>query len=203
MISAEERRLGVGASEIGAICGFNPKRAREDVMRAKLLGEETEQSWVMLWGKLAERAVLDVLEQHHRFVIPSPDWTPKTVLGELPTLRHAQHPWAFATIDGILELEDGRRVLLEIKTSPAKKIHGWGEAGSSDVPAHYGAQVLYGTAIALSQGKRIDESWLVALFGTREPQVFPVPFDAGQAEWLLEQGKLFMDELEMRRKEAA
>lgn len=203
MIDNEERKYVLGGSECAIAADLHPKVTRKELMDRKILGLEQEQNWLMYWGKAAEVPVLNVIEHAPHFLVPPQNWVPKNVLGELPTVRHRGLSWACATVDGILETEDGRRILLEVKTSPIKRDEGWGPAGSDLVPTHYACQVLWNTAILLSQGKKVDESWIVALFGTREPQVFPIPYDAGKAEWLLEKGQEFMNELELRRKEAA
>lgn len=204
MISTEERRYLLGGSECAAAAGLSPFMTREGLMGQKLgVLPDVEENWLMWHGKGVESLILDTIYLRPHWLVPPQKWSEGVrVLGDLPTMFHAEFPWACSTRDGLI-VEPERTILLEMKTSPTKKVHGWGDAWTADVPTHVACQALWNTMVMLSNGKRVDETWVVAMFGTREPQIFPIPYDAGRAQWLLERGQDFMNELEQKRKERA
>ena len=185
------RQFGLGGSDIGAALGFCQYRTPLDVYLEKV-GEAgpKEESYRMFWGTHQEPFILKVLEERPDFFVPE-TFKPTTLRTDFGTMVHPTEPWVLATPDGKALVDSKRHVLLECKTASVKKAEGWGDAGSSDVPAKFIAQGLWTAMVMRACGYPIEEIWVLALFGNREPQRFVIPWDEGRAEWLLEQGRLF------------
>ena len=58
-------------------------------------------------------------------------------------LYQAERPWLFATLDGELEDEDGRKGILEIKTATPNGKAGWEKWANGQVPNNYFVQTLH------------------------------------------------------------
>lgn len=193
-LNHEQRRLGLGASEIGAVCGMSPYSTAEQVLRQKLgLEPPAEQTWCMRWGQLAEPGILQELREDLGWDIQH----------NHTALLHRTEPWAFATPDGIAKPEPGRVVLIQCKAPQRKRDDNWGKPGTSDAPAYVVAQVLWEMWVARSNGLPVEQTIVAARFGTRPVQQFPVPWDEGRALWLVEQGRAFWKRVEDARKAEA
>jgi len=90
------RKLGIGGSDAGAICGLNPRRTpyqvwAEKVQPVMIEDLERPESEAMRWGKLLEEPVRNEFATRtnievHRF--------PKMV-------RNSDFPWMLANVDGL------------------------------------------------------------------------------------------------------
>jgi putative phage-type endonuclease len=88
--------FGIGASEIGAVCGLNPFTSPWDVwMRKTGQAPEVESNQPMEWGNRLEAAI------RQKYV----DETGATVYVPTESMFHAETPWARATPDGIVVSE--------------------------------------------------------------------------------------------------
>jgi putative phage-type endonuclease len=119
----EQRRHGVGGSDIGAIMGINPYVTALDIYKAKKEEphEETETAAIE-WGNRLESVIAQKFQDNH----PDMDivLSPETVI----------RGHKIANLDGAIG-EDG---VLEIKTANA-----FSEAWDNGVPAYYQAQVQW------------------------------------------------------------
>lgn len=122
----EERRKGLGSSDIAAIMGLSKWRTPYQVYLEKR-GEaaDVEENEVMDWGTRLEPAIRQWYS----------DTTGRTVLQPDKIIRHPQYPFITASLDGFTE--DGR--IVEIKTS--RNSTGWGEPGTDQIPENYTLQV--------------------------------------------------------------
>lgn len=185
------RSTGMGGSDIGAALGWCQYRSPFDVFREKKGIATNEENYRMWWGTELEAFVLTTLEKRPHYFVPA---TPAPELlypsKRFGTLRHPTEPWVFASPDAVA-MVDGRPLLLEVKCPAVKGAEGWGAAGTSEVPTKFAAQGLWTANVLRALGWAIEEIWVLALFGNREPQRFVVPWDAGRAAWLVEQGRRF------------
>lgn len=189
------RRTGLGGSDIGAALGFCEYRSPMDVYLEKI-GEAPprEETYRMWWGSGQESFILDTLEHRPHFFTPETEKPINVRRAEsFGTLVHPRQPWALATPDGKALVSPKRHVLLELKTASIKRDEGWGKAGTSDVPTKHAAQGLWNAMVMRELAYHIEEIWVLALFGAREPQRYVIPWDAGRAEWLFQQGRMFWE----------
>ena len=123
----KQRRLGIGGSDIAAICGKNPWRTSLDVYLDKIeKAPDVPEKEAMRWGKVLEPVVAN-------------EFTERTKLKTEEVhaiLQHAKHDWALANIDRLV-IEPGDNGILEIKTT------GWGGDWEEGIPDHVMLQVLW------------------------------------------------------------
>lgn len=122
----EERRKGVGGSDIAAIMGLSPFKTAYQVYQEK---RKEVADWkgnnATEWGKRMEPAIRQWYS----------DQTGRAVRLPEKIMYHTKHPFMLASLDGFT---DDRRVV-EIKTTRSGK--GWGEPGTGEIPDYYAVQV--------------------------------------------------------------
>ena len=124
----EERRKGIGGSDIAAIMGMSPWKTAYQVYREKRKEvEDWSGNEATDWGTRMEPA----LRQFYS------DTTGKEVRVPGKILYHKDYPFLLANLDGFT---DDRRVV-ELKTS--KIGVGFGEPGTNQVPDTYALQVQH------------------------------------------------------------
>lgn len=126
----EQRRHGVGASEMAAICGLNPYRSALDVYLEKVgITEPFAGNERTEWGNRLEKAIAKKYAETHEITFQTPD----------ETTVHPEHPWLMGTPDRLITYGDAPSVPvlgLEIKTVGLRSAFRWGEAGD-DLPEEY------------------------------------------------------------------
>lgn len=129
----EQRKHGIGASEIGSIVGVNPWSTALDVYMAKrgLTVEENEAMW---WGTKLEPLVAERYVIDHNNGQPL-EWYP------VPMVYLRDRPHLRVTLDGVVRSDDDRKIL-EIKTT-GRWGDQWGEPHTDQVPRHVLTQVQY------------------------------------------------------------
>jgi putative phage-type endonuclease len=130
----EQRRQGVGGSDIAAICGLSKWATPLDIFLEKI-GEKESQSTneSMRWGNILEAVVAKEFERVKGFEVYEPT----------EALVHPEFSFMRANIDRLIKDQDA---ILECKT--AKFDQGWGESGTDEMPPAYLLQVAYYCAIA-------------------------------------------------------
>jgi putative phage-type endonuclease len=128
-----DRRRGIGGSDVAAILGLSRFRTAVDVWLDKRgLAEPQPETDAMRFGRLFEPIVLDEFERR----------TGYEVRRGLPIQTSEEHPFMLASLDGLIEDE---HAIVEAKT--ARTADGWGEDGSSEIPAYYHTQVAHYMAV--------------------------------------------------------
>jgi len=129
----QERRRGIGGSDVAPILGLSPWKTPLDVYLDKIgQGAVSDtDSPAMYWGRTLE----PIIRQHYA------DVTGRSVQQPADMLVHSDHPFMLANVDGLTE--DGR--VFEAKT--ARTAQGWGEPGSNEVPDAYALQVQHYMAV--------------------------------------------------------
>lgn len=161
-----ERRKGIGGSDVAAVLGLSPWKTPLQVYLDKRgEAEETPDNEAMLWGRVLE----PVIRQQYA------ERTGRTVLVPETILSHPQHGFMLANLDGIT---DDRRVV-EIKTSSVGK--GWGEPGSDEIPEQYLLQVQHYMAVT-----GCDVADVAVLIGGSDFRLYEVPADRELHEMLVD-----------------
>jgi len=166
----EERRTGIGGSDVAAILGISPWKTPLQVYEEKLgLAPATEENEAMKWGTLLEPIVMAEFSRR----------TGKTVIpGGTQIIRHRDMPWMTCTPDGLIsgrEADEG----LECKT--ARSAHGWGEPEGDDVPPIYLCQV---TQCMIVTGRPVW--WVAVLIGGSDFRIRRVELDAVLANEIIQ-----------------
>lgn len=124
---AEARKLGIGGSEIGTICGLNPWESAF-ALWAKRTGQIPNPeltSWSVRFGKAFEEPILRLWAEEH----------PEYEVFHTGTYVTQSEPPLVANPDALARHRDtGEWVIVEVKTSRGS----W-----QDVPEHYVAQVQH------------------------------------------------------------
>lgn len=149
-----ERGRGIGASESAAACGISPFMTNFDLFMektGKTPPPDLSGNAAVEFGKRAE----DPLRQ--LFLAKHPEYTLEYHPYDM--LYQAERPWLFATLDGELITEDGKRGILEIKTARIEKSYQW-EQWAERIPDYYYAQICHQF---LAAGKEYEFAFVFAL----------------------------------------
>lgn len=152
----EERRRGVGASDVPAICGVSTFAKPIDIWQTKVgLREPVDETPAMRWGNLLEPVIAD-------------EFTTQTgikVRRLARAVRYRDWPVLFAHLD-----RTSSDAILEVKSSMSTR--GWGDTGSADIPDYVALQVQAQLACADK-----ERAYVAALLGYRDFRWFEVPRD--------------------------
>ncbi len=166
----EHRKTGIGGSDVAAILGLSKWRTPLQVFREKR-GESPSQpdNNAMRWGRYLEPVVRQAYA----------DETGREVRVPTGMLRHPEHGFMVANIDGVAGGEVEPLRLFEAKT--ARSADGWGEPGSDEVPQVYLLQVQHYLAVS---GIAIAD--VAVLIGGSDFRLYEVPADRELQEMLIE-----------------
>lgn len=133
----ESRRQGIGGSDAGCIVGANPWKSARQLWREKTGADKPDDisdKPAVRFGKEAE--------QHLRalFLLTYPEFSCE--YHEFRMYANDRLPFIFATLDGELTDQDGRRGILEIKTTTIQQAKQWFEWDDC-IPQHYYIQILH------------------------------------------------------------
>ena len=106
------RMNGIGGSDASAVVGMNPYKSNIDLFEEKTgrrIPEDISGKACVIYGKYAEQPIREL------FKIDYPEY--EVEHHEFRILRSIQHPFMQASLDGELTDQDGRRGILEIKTT--------------------------------------------------------------------------------------
>lgn len=161
----EQRRRGVGASDVAAILGLSPWTTPLAVYEQKM-GVPNQIDENLAWfGHALEPVIADWVAAKHPEVGPIFDGF---------SARSLQWPWLTAAPDrtsswpGTLSPQGAELHPVEIKTSSAFSRGTW-EAG---VPLYYAAQVQAQMAVLGA-----PRGWLAVLHGGNDPELYPIERD--------------------------
>ena len=131
------RTQGIGGSDAGCIVGANPWKSARQLWKEKTGADKPDDisdKPAVRFGKEAE--------QHLRalFLLTYPQYTCE--YHEFRMYANDRLPFIFATLDGELTDQDGRRGILEIKTTTIQQAKQWFEWDDC-IPQHYYIQILH------------------------------------------------------------
>lgn len=140
------RKLGIGGSDVGAICGLNKYKSPIAVYLDKIgeLPDNVEQSESAYWGNILEEIVA------REFQIR----TGKKVRHRNAMLKHTEYPWMLANLDRVVV---GEKAILECKTTSAYMDQEWKD---DKVPESYILQCQHYMAVT-----GFSECYIAALIG--------------------------------------
>lgn len=168
----QERKRGIGGSDVAPICGLSPWKSAYQVWQEKVgLSEGQPDNPAMAYGRLVEPAIRQWYSNE----------TGRTV--RLPgILRHPQHQFCVGSLDGVTDC--GR--VLEIKT--ARSASDWGEPGTDQIPHYYRCQIEHYLMVT-----GLDVADVVVSFAGSMPVIYEVPADKELQEILLEREAQFWE----------
>ena len=153
----EQRRTGIGGSDVAAILGLSKWKTPLQVFMEKR-GQLADigDNEPMRWGRLLEPVILA------RYA----DVTGHAVLRPTGILRHPHNEFMIASLDGMTPNER----VVEAKT--ARTAEGWGEPGTDEVPQDYLLQTQHYLAVT---GFAVAD--IAVLIGGSDFRLYEVPAD--------------------------
>lgn len=169
----EERRKGIGGSDIAAILGLSPWKTPFRVYQEKRREVEDWQGNESTdWGKRMEPAIRQWYS----------DTTGRDVRLPDKIMYHEKYPFMLASLDG---LTDDRRIV-EIKTARSGK--GWGDPLTNQIPDYYAVQCHHYMIVTGFEVTDIPVS-----IGGSSPALYEVPADKEIAEMIIEASAKFWE----------
>ena len=133
----KERMNGIGGSESGSVLGLNPWCSNVQLWRYKMgieVPPDISDKPAVKFGKVAEEHIRELF----RLDYPNMELDYHAYW----VYRNDAYPWQFATLDGELTEDTGRRGILEIKTTTIQNKSQWDE-WENGIPQRYYAQILH------------------------------------------------------------
>ena len=131
------RSYGIGGSDASAIMGMNPYKTNIQLFEEKTgrrIAEDISDKPYVQYGIAAEPLIRAL------FILDYPEYT--VAYYENRILRSREHPFLQASLDGELTDSDGRRGILEIKTTNILQSMQY-EKWKDRIPDNYYIQVLH------------------------------------------------------------
>lgn len=131
------RMNGIGGSDASAVVGMNPYKSNIDLFEEKIgrvIPKDISDKPCVIYGKKAEECIRELFKldypeyqvEHHEFRI----------------LQSKDHPFMQASLDGELTDREGRKGILEIKTTNILQSMQF-EKWKDRIPDNYYIQVLH------------------------------------------------------------
>lgn len=137
----KNRMKGLGGSEISAVVGCNPYMTNLELWEIKTgrrQPEDISEKPYVIYGTQAEMHLRGL------FRLDFPEYTVEYI--DNNSFRNDRFPWAQASLDGWLTDQDGRKGILEIKTSEVlSSMHK--EKWRDGIPQNYYCQTLLYMAV--------------------------------------------------------
>lgn len=133
----QARRSGIGGSDAGSIVGRNPWKSNVALWAektGKITPEDIGDKPAVKFGKYAEAPVREI------FLLMHPELSCE--YHEFRMYANDKHPFIYATLDGELTAQDGRRGIYEGKTTTIQRASQWNE-WDNRIPDHYYVQILH------------------------------------------------------------
>lgn len=176
------RANGIGGSEIAAVMGISPHESRFSLWHRKQgLIAPVEESEEMFWGKVHEPGICARFAQLH----------PELAVDTSPTFAAAGRPWQIANPDRLIVTDYATgtpTAIVEAKT--ARDDHGWGKAGTDEIPVHYRAQALWYLDVL-----QVTRCHVVVLIAGSEYREYVVDYDEADALLMRSAGAAFMHDV--------
>jgi putative phage-type endonuclease len=169
----EQRRLGIGASEVAVACGFGRYRTRYDLWREKT---GATAPWggneATLWGQRNEPHIVQ-------------DWADRNEARIIETqqqFRHQRWPHLWATVDAVATTIDGEDVIVEAKCTTSRNAQ-LGDGGD-DAPPEWLAQVQVQMLLS-----GLERAYIAVLIDGNRSREYCVQFDRAVAEALADRAE--------------
>lgn len=142
----EERRLGIGGSDVGALFGLSPFLTAMDVYLSKVKEMPDKKSAAKDRGNNEEDGILDWYQKHSGILIKKPMYS----------FVHPEHSFLRANLDG---LSIDTQIVIEAKSIIASKRSEWGQEGTNQIPPHYLLQVAHYCLVCDAPEARLIVKW--------------------------------------------
>jgi len=169
----DQRRQGIGASEVAVACGFGRYRTRYDLWREKT---GAIAPWggneATLWGQRNEPHILQ-------------DWADRNEARIIETqqqFRHQRWPHLWATVDAVATTIDGEDVIVEAKCTTSRNAQ-LGDGGD-DAPPEWLAQVQVQMLLS-----GLERAYIAVLIDGNKSREYCVQFDRAVAEALADRAE--------------
>ena len=167
----KSRKAGVGGSDMSTILGLN-RYATPYALWLEKTGrtepEDISDKWAVVKGKALEKELRRRFKAEHPEMLVTDGTDKQFISREKPYLR--------ASLDGILQREDGSFGILEIKTAGGRRAGDWhDEDGNLRIPPYYLAQVEFYALVTGWTGGVV-----YAAIGDDEP--VEIPFTADEED---------------------
>ena len=175
----EYRRHGLGGSDAPAVLGMTKYASPYTVWLEKTgrtPDKDISEIESVYWGTRLEDVVASEYAKRHE---------PTDVRRARCVFESIERPWQFATIDRVLKTEDGRRGILEIKTTGARRASDWADG----MPGYYIAQPTHYLAVT-----GYDFFDVAVLIGGQEYREFHYERDDDDIASLVERESEFWNE---------
>lgn len=133
----ESRKKGIGGSDAGSVLGVNKYKNNVELWREKtgrFTPEDISDKPAVIFGKRSEEHLREL------FRLDYPKY--QVDYHEFYMYVNDRYPFIFATLDGEITDEKGRRGILEIKTTTIQNKLQWDE-WEDRIPDSYYAQILH------------------------------------------------------------
>jgi putative phage-type endonuclease len=158
----EDRRKGIGSSDVAKVLGLSRFGTALDVYLSKVRpADATEMTTHQEWGVRAEPMIAAAICDHH-------GWT----LNKIPTVIHREHRFLRASPDRLNQSGEA----VEIKTTA--RADGWGEPETDEVPEDYWLQAQHQLEV-LHETYGTEVCWVFVLVGGSDFRRYRVPRDPG------------------------
>ena len=130
-------RHGIGGSDASAVIGLNPYKTNQDLWMEKtgrIVPLDISDKYYVKYGHDAEPLLREL------FALDHPEYKVEYFGDNM--IRNEKYPWAHASLDGELTDQDGRKGILEIKTTnilQSMQREKWNDR----IPDNYYIQVLH------------------------------------------------------------
>lgn len=188
----DQRKRGLGATDVAALSGLHPYKNAHDVWMEKT---ERRQPGPMNHAMELGLQLEPIVAERYHGLLPEGE-----TLEASGTKAHPSLSWLMATPDRLVvrypdpeqpyafQADKKELVrLLEIKTAGHRSEHRWGATGTDEIPEEYLAQCAI--QMAVFRVERVDVAAL--LLGCREFRTYPVKRDAELEEILIEKADHF------------
>lgn len=131
------RMIGIGGSDASAVVGLNPYKSNIDLFEEKIgrrVPEDISDKPCVIYGKKAEEYIREL------FKLDYPEY--QVSHHEYHILQSLEYPFMQASLDGELVDQDGRKGILEIKTTNILQSMQY-EKWKDRIPDNYYIQVLH------------------------------------------------------------
>lgn len=175
----EDRKNGIGGSDIGAVLGLNPYKSPFDVYLEKTGQVEPvdlSDNQRVHFGNVLEKVVADEYERRTGFKVRKRN----------NAIVHKAVTWARANIDRSVV---GKNMVLECKTADKWTAGNWGPDGSDQVPESYLVQVAW--YMMILGYNRAD---LAVLIGGNDFRIYHFERDSELERYIFERAAIFWEQ---------
>jgi putative phage-type endonuclease len=165
----EERRTGIGGSDIAPILGLSKYRTALEVYKEKIGELSPDEEANADRKRLGHRLQLPIIEEYCEAQ------SARIVEYEPPMIRHPDLPFLIGNLDAVVQNEFADEWNVDAKSVHFRLADHWGESGTDDIPddAFYQGHAYN----FLSPKTRHKTDFAVLVGGEWPPRVYSVPRD--------------------------